>query len=185
MISWLKKHWLHLFLIAAFCTLFFVEESMRSEASQHDRCVLCDSGIVYHAPLIVNLATGELCELRVYDPDPVLVGELAEHQQTGFSQMSISAGLLAVRDANTHTCKATISKAAGDGELDGANFCRSCRTQLAASRELGYALADLRDPDGVHIYEIEDGAKYTIRDYEVTVTADGQGSLTVTVTGTL
>ena len=33
------------------------------------RCAICDS-IPYHAPCLVNLATGEVGELTVYEPHP-------------------------------------------------------------------------------------------------------------------
>ena len=36
------------------------------------RCAICDS-IPYHAPALVNLATGEVGELTVYEPHPFKV----------------------------------------------------------------------------------------------------------------
>ena len=49
-------------------------------------CALCGGGIPYHAPVLVNLSTGEAGEIRVYDPDPRHRYELAEEQSTGTAE---------------------------------------------------------------------------------------------------
>lgn len=53
-------------------------------------CALCGSGdrMTYHAPCVLNLSTGEITELRIYLPHPVLVGELAEEQQGGHTDFN-------------------------------------------------------------------------------------------------
>ena len=51
-------------------------------ASEPERCAICDS-IPMHAPALINLATGEVGELAVYDPHPFKVAELNEYQQGG------------------------------------------------------------------------------------------------------
>ena len=56
------------------------------------RCAICDS-IPYHAPALVNLATGEVGELTVYEPHPFKVAELNECQQGGTFSFIYVAGL--------------------------------------------------------------------------------------------
>lgn len=160
---------LTLFCAIMFFGLFWIEELYKpnQQQTEHESCVLCNGSTAYHSPLVVNMATGELCELRVYQPHPIHARELTEEQTGGFMAMMMHAGLVAWRDPDAHTCKTTISKPAG--EMDTSHFCRSCRTQLADSKELGFAVVDLYDPNGVHIYKIEDGAEYTIRDYTVMI----------------
>ena len=53
-------------------------------------CALCGngSGTSYHAPVLVNLSTGEIGELRVYNPDPHHRNEIAKEQSTGTFSLS-------------------------------------------------------------------------------------------------
>ena len=51
-------------------------------APEPERCAICDS-IPFHAPVLVNLETGEFGELEVYEPHPFKVAELNEYQQGG------------------------------------------------------------------------------------------------------
>ena len=44
-------------------------------ASEPERCAICDS-IPMHAPALVNMATGEVGELTVYEPHPFQAGEI-------------------------------------------------------------------------------------------------------------
>ena len=46
-----------------------------------EQCSLC-AGLPCHAPCIINLSTGEMLELAVYEPHPFIAGELAEEQQS-------------------------------------------------------------------------------------------------------
>ena len=50
-----------------------------------EQCALCGEGMPYHAPCLINLSTGQLGELKVYDSHPSLLGEIApmEMQHTG------------------------------------------------------------------------------------------------------
>ena len=61
-------------------------------APEPERCAICDS-IPFHAPALVNLATGEVGELAVYDPHPFKVAELNEYQQGGTFSFIYAAGL--------------------------------------------------------------------------------------------
>lgn len=57
-----------------------------------ERCSLYDNSS-YHAPCILNLSTGELVELEIYDPHPYKVGEIAVEQPGGYFSFVRGAGL--------------------------------------------------------------------------------------------
>lgn len=75
---------LALLLILIRCALLQIQESMN--------CSICDQNS-YHAPCIINTQTGELLELRVYDPHPAKCGELAEIQRVGYFCLIQGAGV--------------------------------------------------------------------------------------------
>lgn len=151
-------------------------------------CVLCGngSGVSYHAPVVVNLSTGEIGEMRVYDPDPHQRNELAEEQSTGtFSFLNV-AGLMGYRDTCDHSSHVTLPKEREWMLIDPSYFCRNCRTLLADTSTTGYILVDLYNLDKIITYAIEDGAEYTIRDYAVSISIQNElNCLSIDVTGLL
>ena len=70
MAGWLKHHAKWILGSFACVVLLIVAGRAVYLNRQPDECVLCGSGEreVYHAPVIVNLSTGEVSEMRVYDP---------------------------------------------------------------------------------------------------------------------
>jgi hypothetical protein len=48
-------------------------------AQEEKNCCLCNS-FRYHAPCLIDLETGEMIELSVYEPHATKAGELAEEQ---------------------------------------------------------------------------------------------------------
>lgn len=150
-----------------------------AEVPEPDACALC-GGRRYHAPCLVNLATGEVGELCVYDADPQNRAELAPVQQTGTFCAFQCAGVPAYRDTISHTSHAELPE--GGEPLNPAFFCRPCRALLAGTAARGYVLLDLYDLNAIRLFPIEDGAKYPIRDYTVSTQRSAEGS-TVSVTG--
>lgn len=146
-----------------------------------ERCALCGNGERrrYHAPCIVKLATGEIGELRVYDPHPDLPGELAPVQQTGTFSFLPCADMVGWRDTSKHVSHVTLPEE--PEPIDPARFCRDCRALLAGTAVEGYVLLDLYDPDRITPYPIADGAQYTVRDYTVSIS----GGLDIYVAGNL
>lgn len=164
-------------------------------ASEPEVCALCENGngVRYHAPCLVNLTTGAVGELRVYDPDPRRRGEIAAVQQAGTFSLMSCAGAEAVRDTDAHTCRATLPKKGGN--MAPGHFCRACRALLAdTAKEGGHALAnvvrsgyilvDLYDLTDIRLYPIREGADYAVREYEVSVFRQGgRGPLCVEAAG--
>jgi len=65
----------------------------RYSLPEPEQCALCELAHRCHAPALMNLATGEILEMRVYEPDPIRPWELAEEQRTGYFHISDGAGL--------------------------------------------------------------------------------------------
>ena len=149
-------------------------------------CALCGNGkgMPCHAPVLVDLSTGETGELRVYDPDPLRRYEPAEEQPTGSFSLLCVAGLTGYRDTGEHICHVILPE---KGEpIDPSHFCRSCRAVLAGTATKGHILADLYDPSGIAAYPITDGAEYTIRGYAVSLSSrKGSGGLSIQISGLL
>ena len=128
------------------------------------RCAICDS-IPYHAPALVNLATGEVGELSVYDPHPFKVAELNEYQQGGTFSFIYAAGLNGYSDTANWETHITIPT--NENEYEEKHFCKACRLQLKDYIQIGYALLDLRVPDSYTIIPINSAGNYLIRCYEI------------------
>lgn len=164
--------------IAAWQTIFLTPEP--------DLCALCGygGGPRYHAPCLVNLSTGEVGEMRVYDPDPVRGWEVSGVQQTGTFSMLRCAGVTAARNTDAHTCTAELPRKAD--ELIPAYFCRDCRGRIAEVSRRGFILADLYDLTDIQTYALSGEASYSIRGYDVSVSRRGGDRLLhVEITGGL
>lgn len=149
-----------------------------------ETCALCGSGILYHPPVLVNLSTGEAGELRVYDPDPRHPYEPAEEQSTGTFSFLHIAGLTGYRNTCNHSCCVTLPET--DAPIAPAFFCRACRAMLADTATEGFILADLYNLSDITAYAIKDGAKHTIRDYDISISAQAElGGLSIHVAGLL
>ncbi len=138
-----------------------------------ERCALCGNGkgMRYHAPCLVDLASGEVGELAVYTPHPRLAGEIApeEEQQTGTFSFRPCAGLTAICDACDHTCRVSLPLDPVN-MMEPGHFCRDCRLILAGAGIKGYLLIDLYDTEHIKAYPVRSGEVCTIRDYAVSVT---------------
>lgn len=149
-------------------------------------CSLCGSGEVrpYHAPVLVDLSTGESIELRVYDMVITNQMEIAQEQTTGtFSPLHFE-GHSGYRDTCDQTCRIFLPKE--NPNLKNKYFCKECRDLLVEHKDSGFVLADLFDREAVQVYGIFEGASHTIRDYEVTVQWNAEvEELEVLVHGTI
>lgn len=144
-------------------------------------CALCED-MRYHAPCLVNLVTGKVDELQIYDPDLECEGEIAEEQESKLVHYFAVAGTWVHRDTNNHTCTVTLPEEAV--RIDGTYFCRDCRAKLTEVATEGYVLADLYDLENVRVYAVTSGVEYNIREYTVSVTTEEDSeNLTVHVAG--
>ena len=133
-------------------------------APEPERCVICVS-IPFHAPALVNLATGEVGELAVYDPHPFKVAELNEYQQGGTFSFIYAAGLNGYSDTANWETHITIPT--NENEYEEKHFCKSCRELISDHTEYGFLLLDLRTPDSFSILPLDSEEVQTVRCYEL------------------
>ena len=151
-------------------------------APEPKRCSVCDY-IPSHAPCLVNLNTGEVGEIALYEPHHTLVGEIAEEQRGGyFSFMSI-AGLRGYLDACVPEAHITVPKDVEKYEEK--YFCSSCRDLLKEYSHCGFVLADLRNPEAPTVYPVEAGIEFEVRCYTVVITETDKGELDISVVGSI
>ena len=145
------------------------------------RCAICDS-IPYHAPALVNLATGEVGELSVYEPHPFKVAELNSYQQGGTFSFIYVAGINGYSDTANWETHITIP--INENEYEEKHFCKSCRKLISGHTENGFLLLDLRSPESFSILSLESDVIQTVRCYEVQ-TKQGRDEIETIVQGTL
>lgn len=146
-------------------------------------CPICE-GLRCHAPCLVNLHTGEIGELELYEPHPFEVGELAEEQRGGYFCFMTAAGLRGTKTADPWGVDVNIP--AGGKPMRKNLFCRECRKLLADVSDDEYVLLDLYDRSEPAVLPIRDGAEYTLRCYTIAVISGENGSgYHLTVSGNL
>ena len=151
-------------------------------APEPDRCSVCDY-IPSHAPCLVNLNTGEVGEIALYEPHHTLVGEIAEEQRGGYFRFMSVAGLQGYLDACVPEAHVTVQD--GVEKYEEKYFCSTCRELLEAYAQCGYVLADLRNPETPTLYPVDAGTEFEVRCYKVSVIKDAEGELDITVLGTI
>lgn len=151
-------------------------------APEPERCRVCDY-IPSHAPCLVNLKTGEVGEIALYEPHPTLVGEIAETQRGGYFCFMSVAGLRGYVNASVPEGHVTVPEEVEKYEEK--YFCIACREQLEVYAGCGYVLADLRNPETPTIYPVETGTEFEVRCYKVTVTENDEGELDISVIGSI
>ncbi len=145
------------------------------------RCRLCES-IPYHAPCLIDLATGEVGELAVYDSDPNIPGKLSDVQQSGILSITSICGHMGYADKNNWTMHISIPK--NQNEYEEKHFCRSCREQIEPFSHTGFVLADLKDPSAPKLFPLSANS-FDLRCYQIDIKTDGDGKNQITVIGTL
>lgn len=150
-------------------------------------CAICEdgNGNRYHAPVLVNLSTGVLRELEIYDRDPRRPWEVAEEQRWDDWVFTFIDGNATMSwSSEDHTNIAHIGEEIG--KIAPALFCHDCRALLADTATEGYVLLDMYDLENIQAFVVANGAEHTIRDYTVSIYKDKEnGGLEVGVTGHL
>lgn len=136
-----------------------------NEIPEPEQCSLC-AGTPCHAPCIINLSTGEILELAVYEPHPFIAGELAEEQQSETFSFVRGAGI----EGYKLSAESIIIKVPMNADkMEDKHFCKLCRERLASCAAQGYALVDLKDTINPVIYTISTDLKVSLRCYRVSV----------------
>ena len=153
-----------------------------NEIPEPEQCSLC-AGLPCHAPCIINLSTGEMLELAVYEPHPFIAGELAEEQQSETFSFVRGAGVEGYKlSAESIIIKVPMNA----DEMEEKHFCNSCRDRLASCAPRGYALVDLKDTNNPVIYTIVADLRIPLRCYNIFVHEGKEsGKYTINIIGTL
>ena len=171
--------------LVVLCVLmvFFVATGCNNASLQEpNQCKMCTM-TPHHALCIMNLSTGEVLELRVYDSHPFLANELAEEQREGYFSLLRYAGVGGYMEG-AKLAKAFVPVDAAS--MDSGLFCKDCNETLRACRDCGFVLIDAFDVSDIKFYPIEDGTAFTVRCYEVAISvAEDTGKYEVNVIGTL
>ena len=147
-----------------------------------EQCALCESVLRCHAPAVMNLATGETLEMRVYEPDPTRPWEIAREQRMDYFCLVYGAGLQGWCDGGI-ACHVNLRNGVA---MNDRLFCRKCRLPLALADRRGYVILALHDPECFQPYAIEKGWEYEINNYTVKIEkGDEPMSLSITTTGHL
>ena len=163
--AWLKKIWVFPVLIVAIVTVFAVAEYRYSHPAEPELCALCDRGYVLRAPVLLNLATGEIAEMEVYATDP-LSPDGIDRTRMGFASFSYAAGVQVVMDAGRSS---SVILPDDLERMDYSLYCQSCRALLSAAGTRGYVLLDLHDPDVIAAYPTREGTECIINGYTAAV----------------
>ena len=177
------KTWIIRF-AALFCILFvaFLIVDAISGPDEPDFCALCH-GAPVHAPALLNIETGDITELRIYEPHPIKAGELADHQRRDYFGYSMANGVVLHSDPYAQTAQTTIPF--DQARLHKSEFCKDCRKLLAASKH-NYVLVDAYDQENISVYDIVEGICCEMRCYTVSATiSNDKTEVIITVNGTL
>ena len=151
-------------------------------APEPEHCNLCES-IPHHAPCVINLNTGEVGEIALYQPHFTLGGEIAEEQRGGYFCFLTVAGMHGY--LNTSTPEAHVSAPIEGLEYNEKSFCFECRERLQEYTKDGFVLADLKEADNITLYPVKDGTEFTVRCYTVTVIENDKNELEISVIGSI
>lgn len=171
----------HLILVTLLTLLSSLYGCGTTNAIAAKHCYICE-GLSYHAPCLINLSTGDILELSIYDNDPIDQGELAKVQMTGHISFTMCGGMLAIVDAGNH---AQISIPPDQKTMNIELFCEACQQALHSISNRGIVLADLYDLGHIQYYVLERGAEYAFRDYAISIEQQNDTSdLILSVYGT-
>ena len=192
----LSKHYMGILMVAVIISSYAAFFAAISDAAfwkviattpEPECCAVCEkgNGNRYHAPVLVNLSTGTMRKLEIYDSDPRRLWEVAEEQRWDDWVFTFIDGNATMSwSSEDQTNIAYIGEKVG--KFAPALFCHDCRALLADTATEGYALLDVYDLENIQAYAVENGAEYTIRDYTVSIYKDKEnGGLKVEVTGHL
>lgn len=164
--TWLKKYSLPM-LICVTLMVLLISQIVPKE------CVLCTEP-PHHALCLLNLSTGELGELTVYDSHPVNGKMLSEEQMNGTFSFLHCTGLTGYRDTACELCHFDIPVDADIYNPD--HFCNNCRKLLASYKEHAYVLVDIFDESSSLILPIKESVTYEIRCYRISAIYNAERS---------
>lgn len=135
-------------------------------AQKQKDCCLCSS-FRYHAPCLIDLETGEMIELSLYEPHTTKAGELAEDQPKvdtfSFVRLGNVSGTKMTGNAVIEVDIPNADKTSSPA------LCKECKALLQKGYKGRYVLADLYDKESKTLIPIENGTAMTLRCYEISM----------------
>ena len=128
---------------------------------ESEHCALCEYRELHHAPVLMNLATGEVVELSV-------------EPRTGVFRLVTGAGVSGC-SIGSDLCEVRLPQAGV--AMNDHLFCRKHRVMLAVAEGRGYALLDLHEAGKAIPYVVANGMEYEINGYSVSVSKAEDGLL--------
>lgn len=143
-------------------------------------CCLCNA-TRHHAPCLVDLETGSVTELSVYDPHPSITGELAEEQHTTGTFSFVTCG---EAQGYRNTAQKKVEITVPDSELTGlAALCTECQNHYSIDLENRYILMDLYEKEKAYRIPLIEQS-ILLRCYKISIIENDDGT-TITITGTI
>lgn len=130
----------------------------RCALPEPESCTLCEHRELHRAPVLMNLATGE-------------VVELSAEPRTGVFRLVVGAGVSGC-SIGGEGCEVQLPQAGV--AMNDRLFCRKHRLMLAVANGRGFALLDLHEPGRVIPYVVANGVGYEINGYSVSVEKNNQ-----------
>lgn len=147
-----------------------------------NRCPICTYP-ARHAPCLLNLKTGEVGSLDVYEYDELNSNVIAEYQRSGFMCLFTAAGLHGIRWTDPWYVQIYIPDEKGCFPFQ--KYCREHRT-LLSEIDSDYVLLDLLDPQSLGVYPLNAESSFAIRCYEILTEWDAnREQWKLTINGTL
>lgn len=151
-------------------------------ALENKECCLCSS-FRYHAPCLIDLKTGEMIELRLYEDHPALVAELSEEQSHNgtFSFIRLN-GVSGTKQTGPERVDLFVPN---ETVLFPA-LCNKCKQQLPSGLASRFVLADLHGMEDKYLIPIVADTALSLRCYDISMERDAEkGGIAVTILGTL
>ena len=179
MLKAIKQYWFVLFCVwfcFVACTTMYHRGQAKSRALENE-CPICriERKAPYHAPVFIDLLTGEVGELQVYDyAKQGMALELAAVQRSGATRLFICAGVMASTDLNSHICRARLQNTAL--LVNKARYCEDCQVRFVSTVESRYLLIDAYDREDLDDYSVIPDETFQVRDYQILISAEDQNS---------
>lgn len=174
--TWLKKYSLPVLLCLSIAVRLVSQMPPKE-------CVLCTAA-PHHAPCLLNLSTGEIGELTVYDTNPFNSKTLSDEQTTGTFSFLHCVGLIGYRDTACELCRFDIPCDAD--KYEPSYFCSRCRNALASYRDHAFVLVDTFEAGNPLVLPISKSVTYEMRCYRISAVYNNEHNrYEITVSGTL
>lgn len=162
--------------------LFLLLAGCGSDVPEPRECALCDT-FPRHGLCLMDMNSGKLHELEIYQPHYTKVAEISDEQHGGYLSLIRFGdinGILIGAD------RVELEAPVNDSGMVEEFFCTDCRKLLKDNLCQGYILADPRNPKTPSVWEIADGISFSVRCYNVRISKeDVSGQVNIQITGTL